>query len=952
MVEPFLEELARKIVKEHVRLDSLSLVFPNRRAILYFKRHLSQMLERPAFSPQMFTIEDFIATFSPLRVPDKLELVHHLYGVYKKIVKSSEPFDKFYFWGEMLLRDFDETDKYGIDAALLFRDLSYQKELDAVFDYLTDEQKDFLKRFWLSFDGDLNENKKKFLKVWRDLEKIYEGFKTQLRNEGLAYEGMLHREVAERVSQNGNLPGHDYKDRHILFMGFNALTHAEEGVIAHFVESGSAEVIWDLDEYYVNNEWQEAGTFFRQLLQHPVLGKTFPDNFAANFRKKKSIRILGAPQHVGQSKFTAQVLTEGLGKGMDPDETLIVLPDEKMLFPLLHSVSGLVDKLNVTMGFPLASAPLFNLVELLMEMQMHGREGCFNHRQVMALLAHPYGVAADAADAMSKRKEILKLNWVSVPQDFLQSGPELFHLMFREAEPGGVVNYLREIIHTVGSIPNLPALDKEFAFFFIKLLNRIESVLPQDTFDHMLTHREQIKSFLSLFRQLVRSQRIPFSGEPLGGLQVMGVLETRNLDFKNVFILSMNEGAFPAFGGKGSYIPYSLRRAYGLPTVEHQDAMYAYLFYRVLQRAENVFLVYNSEPDVLGQGEMSRYLQQLIFESGHSVEREVLHTPIQPRAISPIEISKGQGVLDTLARYCTGHHEVRPLTPSALNDYIDCGLKFYFRHIARIKDPDEITEELDARMLGNFLHKVMESFYAEITAERKSNTIRPADLENNHRRTDAILNQVFIEAYGLDKTKPVQYHGQRLVVKEIVRRFVDRIITIDQGYAPFELEAIEKRDMRTTLQLESDGHPVVVLGGTIDRADSKEGLLRVIDYKTGKDKTEIRGGIPQLFVRDGKRNKAAFQIMMYALLYAANPGTRDHKIMPGLMNRVNLFDEDFRFGLKIGGEHVEDVRPMLGEFEIELKRVLEELFDPATTFSQTQDTDLCRICSFRDICYR
>ena len=950
-MKPFLKELAERIIREKIKPGDLTVVFPNRRAVLYFRKHLAGMLDMPVFSPQLLTIEDFIGSFSKLRVPDKLDLVHHLHAVYKPIVNIDEPFDKFYFWGEMLLRDFDEIDRYEVNAIQLFKDLSFQKELDTTFDYLTDEQREYLKRFWSGFDENLNENKKKFLQVWKDLSRVYEGYKSHLREKGLAYEGMLYREVAEQIRQNKILSDEGYANRKLMFVGFNALTQTEESVITAFVERESAEVIWDIDEYYVNNEWQEAGTFFREYQRHTVLGKTFPEDVPANFRKKKSIRVMGAAQHIGQAKFAAQALQEVLARGLNPEETLIVLPDEKLLFPILHSVSGHVQKLNVTMGFPLGSTPLFNLFELLMEMQINRGDDSFNHREVLALLGHPYGVAANAADALAKRKEILNNNWIQISRGFLQSGSELCRLMFRSAEPSGIIAYLRDVILAVGAIPGLADLDREFALYFIKLLNRVEEVFRLDEQEALRESRKAaLRSFLRLFRQLVRSQRIPFSGEPLSGLQIMGVLETRNLDFKNVFILSLNEGAFPTFGSKGSYIPYSIRRAYGLPTTEHQDAMYAYLFYRVLQRAENIFLLYNSETDILGQGEMSRYLQQLLFESGHDAERVLLHTPVRPKNVEPIEIAKDETVFNQLARYCLG--QTKELTPTALNDYIECRLKFYFRHIARIREADEIGDELDNRLLGNLLHKVMELFYEELRATKKSKTVEAADLTGQGARIDAILDRVFIDQYGLDPSKPVEYQGQRLVVKEVIRRFVDRILAMDREHAPFELEGVENKDLKLHYKLQAEGHPVIVVGGIIDRADSKEEMLRVIDYKTGKDKTDIRKDVTELFVRDGKRNKAAFQVMLYALLYASNVKTRDYRIVPGLMNRLNLFDEGFRFGLKIGGKYVEDVRPFLEEFENGLKEMLEELYDPEVSFTQTKDTDVCRYCSYREICYR
>src|SRR5690606_9308779 len=410
-----------------------------------------------------------------------------------------------------------------------------------------DEQKEYLKGFWSGFDENLNENKRKFLHVWKDLPRVYDEYKARLRTKGIAYEGMVHRDAAEALSVDAGRIKELYAARKIMFVGFNALTRAEEGVISACVMHSNAEVVWDIDEYYVNNEWQEAGTFFRELQQHPVLGKTFPDDIPANFRMKKSMKVMGAAQHIAQAKFAAQVLEDELAKGMKPEETLVVLPDENLLFPVLHSVSGPVEKLNVTMGFPLSSTPLFNMVELSMQMQINARGDAFKHREVLALLGHPYGVAAGAADALAKRKDILDNNWVWISQEFLQSGPELSRTMFRSVEPPQVVPYLREVVLALGTIPNLSELDREFAFHFVKLLNRVDDVFGDEPLGAGESRGAALRSFLRLFRQLVRSQRIPFSGEPLQGLQVMGVLETRNLDFKNVVILSLNEGAFPRF---------------------------------------------------------------------------------------------------------------------------------------------------------------------------------------------------------------------------------------------------------------------------------------------------------------------------------------------------------------------------------------------------------------------
>jgi len=947
-VKPFLHILAEKLYKEHPQLDEMTLVFPNRRAALYFRKYLTQLLDKPAFAPRVITIEEFITGFSSLKVPDKLELVHRLYKSYYEVQRKSFPggedlsgpesFDQFYFWGDMLVRDFDEVDKYMANAELLFKDLSNQKELDSNFDFLTGEQLEFLKDFWGGFDEKPGKSKDKFLKVWKQLPEVHREFKSHLLKEGLAYEGMLHREVAEKLETGKLKPA----PSPTWFVGFNALTMAEEKIISWFVEQGMAEVHWDLDAYYLNNRTQEAGEFFRQYQNHAVLGKTFPTDVPASFQAPKSVKVFGAAQPVGQAKLMSQLLGEAIAKGMRPEETLIVLPDEKLMLPVLHGISASVEKLNVTMGFPLSNTPMFNLIELLVELQTHRKGDSYNHRQVLALLGHSYVVSANPASANEKRKRIQQDNMVSVMGNMLRTGHVLHKQIFCEVTERSILDYLRQVVQLIASLETIDDLDKEYALYFVKFLNRMEDVLG--------TEYSNLKSFLRLFRQLVKAQKIPFTGEPLKGLQVMGVLETRNLDFKNVFILSLNERALPSGGGKGSYIPYNIRRAYQLPTIEHQDAIYAYLFYRVLQRAENIFLFYNSETDVLGQGEMSRYLQQLLYESGLKPERMVLHNPIQPLPIKPITIEKNEAIVELLSLLNEGNVYFKGISPSALNSYIECRLKFYFRYIARMKEPNEVEEDIDARVMGNFLHDVMELFYKRIREKKKNKTIETVDFDQSEKAIDQLIEEVFILQYHLEPGKKVEFEGQRLVVREVVKRFAMRIVELDKDHAPFTMEAIEQGGMLYRMKInQSPGYAVI--GGKIDRVDSKNNIFRIIDYKTGRDKLDFES-ISSLFAREDKRNKAAFQTMLYALLYKSNLTNSDAKMVPGLINRMSLFEDTFQFGFTMNRQPITDVSPLLPEFEEHLRVLMEEIFNPAEKFDQTQVVETCRYCPYKNICYR
>ncbi|MEJ1239359.1 PD-(D/E)XK nuclease family protein [Chryseolinea sp. T2] len=972
-MQTFLQEIATDIVRQYKQLDKLTIVFPNRRAVIYFRKHLAAHFSKPTFAPKMITIEDFFSEYSPWKVPDKLLLIQRLYDAYHEAVDHSgrerEAFDKFYFWGDMLLRDFEEIDKYLIPAEQLFTNLSVQKELDATFDFLTDEQREFLQSFWKGFENNVSANKQKFLSVWNGLLDLYTLFHERLSAEGLAYEGMLQRSVVENLAALTSS-----EDRQIVFAGFNALTKAEEALMTTFVEQYNAVVYWDMDAYYVNNNVQEAGRFFREYQKHDILGKTFTQHVPSNLLSKKlkqvadnnttdelhpdsSIKIFGAPDPVSQAKLMSQILRDQLTLGLNPEETLIVLPDEKLLLPVLHGLSSAVEKLNVTMGFPLSATPMFALAELLIELQISRRHDHFNHRQVLALLGHPYVVAADFASANEKRKEILKHNWVHIPKSFLATAVDIHREIFIPIEPADVVGYLRNITTAVGAIASINDLDKEYAFHFLMLLNRMEEIvgdaLPKATAPDSrggTTRRQSaFKSFLRLLRQLIQAQKIPFSGEPLRGLQVMGMLETRNLDFKNVFMLSLNEGSLPASAQKGSYIPFNIRKAYGLPTVEHQDAIYSYLFYRVLQRADNIYLFYNSETDVLGQGEMSRYLQQIIYESGIPMSRAVLHNSIRPSPINPITIQKSPAIRETLLKMNEGNEYSQGISPSALNTYIECRLRFYLRYVARVREADEVEEDLDARILGNFLHEVMEHLYNEIVEQKGNRIVQREDIEKAHGRIDKLIDAVFIRAYRLDPEQRVDYAGQRIVVREVVRSFVGRILLNDKAYSPFILEATEQGGFLYRVEL-SGTNTTVKVSGKIDRIDRKDNVVRIIDYKTGKDQLDF-DSVESLFSRDARRNKAAFQTLLYALLYHTNkPGTE--RLLAGLINRINLFDRNFQFGFRMGKDYVEDARDLFPEFKARLAETLHELYVSDTPFDQTTNTDTCKFCEFNELCYR
>ena len=943
-MNPFLKDIAQKIVTRP-NLSDLTIIFPNRRAALFFQKYLSESLSKPAWSPKLISIEDFFSSLSELREPDRLSLIYRLYKVYNEVMKSEEPFDRFYFWGDMLLRDFDEVDKYMVNAALLFKDLSKLKELDETFDFLTEEQKEFLKGFWLNFEDKPAGSKEEFLKVWRKLPKVYAEYGKSLRKESLGYEGMIHKEVAEKVMSKGVL-GKKEKGEHYIFAGFNALTKAEENIISYFVGEG-AQCYWDVDEYYMEDKWQEAGMFFRQYKNHPVLGRTF-DIPPAHFKTaNKDIRLTGVPQRIGQAKLVGQALSENLPPTNEVEKTVIVLPDESMLLPILHSLPPELEDVNVTMGYPLRNTPLYNLLDLLIELQLQRKGNYFSHRQVTAILAHAYVLALDKEEAQKIRNSIIDANRIFISQEELQVGT-LFQEVFQPIAPTEASGYLIQLVKTLGaSFTDKQSFDPEYAFHFHRHLSRLHEVL-HDTGKH-----PDWRGFQKLFRQLVLSQKIPFSGEPLKGLQVMGVLETRNLDFENVFVLSLNEGMLPSAARQGSYIPHSIRRAYQLPTHDHQDAMYAYLFYRLQQRAKKISLYYNTEPDLIGNGEMSRFVQQLVYESGLPIKHYVLHNAVQINAIKPVTVHKSPETMELLRKYLkdgSDPEQKRELSPSALNDFIECKLRFYLKHLARLREASEVEEDLDARIFGNLLHDVVFWFYEELAA-RNNGVIEKEDFKKSGERVTRLIDKAFIQLYKLDPDKEVTYEGQRIVVRTIVQEFMARIIGHDKAYAPFTLEALEKK-FAVPINM---GDQEVMLGGKIDRVDRKNEAVRIADYKTGKDELGVET-IASLFDGAGRRNKAAFQTMLYAYLYDKESPDAGARLVPGLMNRKNLFDTSFAFGHPLGvgrsKKVIDDARVHFGEFEALLLDTLTNLYDPDQPFDQTTNVKSCLWCPYKGICRR
>jgi CRISPR/Cas system-associated exonuclease Cas4 (RecB family) len=938
-MKPFLSDVADKI-----EIQGPSVVIaPNRRALLYIRKSLG---EAKAAKVWFYTIEDFITGFSNTELATKVELIPLLHESYRKVTgfKSNasviEQLVDFYFWGDMLLKDFDVIDHYCQDPTILFRDLTSIKELDVMFDYLTEEQLAYLEKFWDSVDRKQGEHREQFLLLWNKLLPIYAHFKDALKSRNIGYGGMVYRQVADNL-ENGFLAEKlgKFSGRNMVFVGFNALTKTEERVLSYFVSNNDALIHWDVDAFYMQDKIQEAGIFFREYKNHPVLGKTFPAQEATRLKGKR-IHVIASATPIGQVKTMASMVERVGGK---KEETLVVLPDEKLLTPVLHSIAPLTDYINVTMGYPLSSTPLASFIELFFDIHLTRNDEGYYHRPVNAFLSHPYMVAQVGDVSALVRKELVDNNWVRIPQDFLSAQPGLENI-FRDIEPGELPVAATELITSLTQSEKVQDLDKDFLFYFLGFLEKLQPVMDELAAHDGTVSASVSRSFVKLFRQLLNTEKLPFEGDPMVGMQVMGVLETRNLDFKNVFILSMNEGIFPQQANNGSFIPYSLRKAYNLPTHEHREAMYAYLFYRLLQRSENIYLFYSSSKDVLGQGEISRFVQQLQHESELEIKFQTQSSKPETSPVKPIQVEKTPEVIARMKKIGLD----KGFSPSALNTYLECELKFFYRYVIGLREADFVEEDLDARVLGDVMHRCMEMMYRDGLKQAGDGILTKGIIDSFHDQIDTYIDKVFRERFNVPETKTITYKGQRLVVKEIVRSFIENILAIDLRYAPFKVEGLEKAGLKYAV--EHDGEQVL-LTGIVDRADSKGNTLRVVDYKTGKDDLNF-SSVEELFVPSPSRNKAAFQTLFYAMLFLANEKVRkDMLVVPGLYNRKTLFDTEFNFGLTVDREPVRDVSPMMDEFKERLAGLVEQIFSSGN-FKQTEDKQTCQYCEFKKICKR
>jgi hypothetical protein len=939
-MRPFLYRVASLFYGEYRgRISRLAFVFPNRRTGLFFQRYLSEVAGKPMFSPTILTINDLLVQLSGKQPADRLGMLFRLYDIYREVSGADESFDDFLYWGEMLLGDFDDVDKYMVNARMLFTNVTDLKMLDSDFDFLTEEQVDAIRMFWSSFHpkGD-TDNQRTFLALWEILYDLYTKLRESLAADGHGYEGMIFRDVAERMAKGEEF---DIPYDKMVFVGLNALSVSEKHFLDGLQKRGLADFYWDYDSPKVLDPDNRASFFaLENLKRYPSVLTLPPDDE----KSEPYIEVIGIPSAVGQAKQVCEILSSAGHNNNDALRVAVVLPDENMLIPVLNSIPESVDKINVTMGYPLIGTPVASLMESVLMLQKNvrysGGKAIFYFRDVLPVLNHQYVYASSPEVVSVLQQDIVKYNRVYITAEELTK-TKLLSVLFAPVEDvARFSDYLIEVLGELSEI-SVESLEKEFIFHYFTTVNRLKDLLQSSGVDM------KIDTYFRMIKRVTDMITIPFYGEPLSGLQIMGVLETRALDFEHVIILSMNEGVFPKKKAPNSFIPYNLRRGFNLPTYEHQDSIWAYHFYRLIHRAKHVTLLYDTRAgNGLQTGEISRFVHQLHYHYREPLDRKLVVYNVSSSKASNIVIHKNEEVMEKLSAFRAGG--TCAISASGINTYLDCPLKFYFSVVESVREEEEVTETIESSMFGNILHKVMEIVYEPLCGKLVTADLLQIIRKDNRLLTDAIESAFAKEFFKTDIVRPLT--GQNYLIGEMIRKYASKILVRDGKLTPFTYLRSEKR-MNVGFRL-SNGTEIAMTG-FIDRLDCVNDIVRIVDYKTGSGLSSFNS-IESLFdVEEKDRPKAVMQVFMYALMYQIDEQTKA-SVQPVIYYVRSLFADSFDPSVYQRAdrkqEQVLDYNVYASEFESGLRACLDNIFSPDVPFTQTPTGKACSYCSFKNIC--
>ncbi len=956
-MKKFLEYVAEDIINKYgTNLSRIAVVFPNKRASLFLNEILARKAEHAIWSPAYITISELFRKHSDLVVGDSIKLICEIHKSFTACTGIDEPLDHFFGWGQLLLADFDDIDKNMADVSQVFRNVKDLHELDDI-SYLDDEQKNILRKFFSNFtDSDSSELKRRFLQLWCHMEDIYNNFRSNLHNQGIAYEGMLYRSVATDQSISFNY------DKY-LFVGFNVIQKVEQKVFMRLKDEKKAHFYWDFDKYYMpDNAYSvsnEAGRYISQYIN------TFPNELDIdnqdiydNFKQDKSITFVCSSTENIQARYINNWLKENR-RYKDGRNTAVVLCDESLLPSVIHCIPQEVNNVNITTGFPLFQTQTASFILQLFELRLAGHshdKGTFKANYALQVLSHPFArYLTDNPKAVIdkiKTEKVYNINPSTLAVD------EGTSTLFKSGvDNKSLVQWILDLLKIIaGNIKGKydDPLAQESIFRMYTLCNRVDGLIKSGDLD------VDAITLQRLLVQLVNSTSIPFHGEPVSGIQIMGILETRNIDFDHVLILSCNEGNMPKGINDSSFIPYSVRKANGLTTIDNKVAIYAYYFYNLIQRANDVTITYNNSTENGQKGEMSRFMLQLMIESGMKIKRVSLQAGQQLTFANVGKVVKNDKIMKAL-------ESTSKISPTSINRYMRCPLQFYYNNVVQIKEAeDDELEEMSNRIFGNVFHQSSETLYAELrkgdgTVERENITYALRHKEFIERIVDGVFAEIAFNEKN--SGRHVEYNGLQLINREVIIKYLQRLLEIDGRLAPFKIKDIESSVYKNITIHTSSGNRTIGIGGRIDRLDqiydktADTERIRVIDYKTGRCPSKKINSVEEIFEMPTVSEKHAdyyLQTMLYASIIRHDKKTnpRQLPVSPALLFIQQSSGDDYDPTITIGKDYVNDIADYEEDFTKRLSAIVAEIFEPDIPFNPTEDKSACEHCPYRKICGR
>ncbi len=910
-MESFIREVLVSLKNSNTSLSEITFILPSKRAGSYLLKELSSISDENIFSPTIYSIEEFTEVISKLEPIDNTISLFEFYEVYKDHTDESnrEEFETFITWAQSLIHDFNEIDRYLIDYKAFFNYLSGIQDINHW--YLKEEKTDLIKRY---------------LAFWKNLPEYYEALSQKLLSKNQGYQGLIYRTAVKNI----NTYISNIKAKHV-FIGFNALNASEQTIIQKLLEVDLAEVYWDIDQVFYSDPDHGASIFIRDYLKNwKYYENNFPNKFSDNFKNEKQIELIGVPKNIGQAKYLGEILSNLDSSQLE--KTAIVLGEEELLLPVLNSLPLGINELNITMGFPVRNAQINSLFEALFQLHLK-KEATYYYKEVVAVINHPslHPILKNSAEGLISKINSENLAYLEPGKIIAQFPEDLQNLVSSCFKPknDSVSRFLSDIQTIIQQLKNYlkekeDPIALEFLYHFHVLFNKLQNLTEK------YPHLNTIKALYGFYKEMLSTETLDFQGRPFQGLQLMGMLESRALDFETLIITSLNEGVLPAGKSDNSFIPYDLKQEYKLPTYREKDAVYTYHFYRLMQRAKNVYLLYNTEADGLNSGEKSRFITQLEIEnqSSHQLKKSLVSPAVPGISKKLKEVRKTPEIIEKLRSLANSG-----FSPSALTTYIRNPLDFYYQYVLGVRDQEEVEETVAFNTLGTVVHNALENLYKPFEGK----TINEEIIQGFIKKADQVIVNEFSETYS----KVPLEKGKNLLIFEVAKRYL-------HNFLKFELKRLKQGEEIKIVQIESDLKvklPVtelpfsVYLRGKVDRFETSNGTPRIIDYKTGKvESKNLNVTDWQEITKDYDNYSKSFQVLTYASLIALEKGLK-FPAEAGIVSFKNLKSGFLKFEKKVAGTKLKDsliTQETLEMFQNELKHLIVEICDPEIPFVEKE----------------